>query len=168
MMRDAIAALMQALASLVFGVLLYAIPRVTEQVRKRTRSTRLAQLLEIAANVVAIVVASIYQTTVKDLKDPTTPSRWTDAARIAVKQQAVDVTRQMIPPVLQEIEGHGVRDIDGLLSRMVEQSVVNLNAKLAQTEVVRASLRPPPLPADTTPSVRPVVGPADVGWHGER
>ncbi len=83
----------------------------------------------ILGNATAPAVAAVYSETVKDLKDPAKDGEWTDAAKLAARNAAVDKVLVAFPASSAFLEAHGVH-VRPMLEQGVERGVVALDAIL--------------------------------------
>jgi hypothetical protein len=121
---------LQALAPLVPAALGLIVASLTPVLHRHITDRRVAGLMEILANVVAIGVANAYQTVVSDLKNPARPGCWDERAAASVKASVIQDVKQLLPRVVSALAAAGVKDIDALLSRLVEQSVLELRTRI--------------------------------------
>jgi len=129
------------LAPLVLAALTGIVGILTPVITKYIHNARLAKVLETGAGIMATLVANMYQTVVRGLKDESKPGEWTPAAAFAAKTAVIDAFKATAPNVLLELQALGVQQIDALLGSWVEQSVVAL----------KTARLPPVTPEDALP-----------------
>ena len=99
----------------------YTLALIAHRVRDKHR----AELLQTLTKYAADAVGYVYQTVVKELKDPTARGTWDARAKEVAKQAAVDRVKRLAPGVLEALARAG-EDTEGTVDTLVERAVVDL------------------------------------------
>jgi hypothetical protein len=131
MSRQLLSSLASALAPLVMIALAALAARLGQTILAHVRDRRVALALELAAWGAAAEVANLYQTLVKDLKNPASPGAWDASVGAAMKSRAIAELRRLYPEVVATLQAAGRRpdQIEALLGSLVERAVVDLKAR---------------------------------------
>lgn len=162
MPRDSIASLATALLPLVLAALTWVAARVARAITAHIRDRRLALAVELAAYGAAGVVADLAQHVVGDLKDPTKPGTWTQAAAASIRQRAVERVRDLYPSAVRVIDAAAMDPAraDELLGTLVERAVVELKGRSIPGALLLEASAPPDAGRPTTAPPAPDEGTA--------
>lgn len=147
-LRDCIATGLTILGPVVAGWVLAVAVKVGRLLYTHLKNVWMRALLGILWHYAQIAVATVYQTSVKDLKDPSKPGEWTKLAAAAARQAAETFIRTAAADVLRQLQKGGEKT-DLTVAQMIERAVVELKAQTKPRGPVQVegtvSVRPPPL-----------------------
>ena len=121
----------EVLVPITLAMLWWALAKLARYVDARWHNERLNAAVQLLNEVVATVVAELYQTTVSDLKAAAADGRLTPAERMRLQMTALNTVRRVVGHKaldgLVELLGLGDSDLVALLKSKIEAAVFALH-----------------------------------------